>query len=131
MNDRQIAFYDIFPTFCQLLGHQAEEYLNPQYAEDCFDGISFLPTLLGKNKKQKNHDHLYWEFHETNQMAVRKGDWKLVVKKGKCELYNLASDIHEDHNVAEEHKDIVSDLVQIIHKEHKESPLFKVTLPAE
>lgn len=131
VNDRQIAFYDIFPTFCQLLGHQAEEYLNPQYAEDCFDGISFLPTLLGKNKKQKNHDHLYWEFHETNQMAVRKGDWKLVVKKGKCELYNLASDIHEDHNVAEEHKDIVSDLVQIIHKEHKESPLFKVTLPAE
>ena len=129
VNDHQLAFYDILPTFCDLLGHQANDYLNPDYADDCFDGISFLPTLLGHDKVQKEHDHLYWEFHETNQMGLRKGNWKLVVRKGVCELYDLATDIHEDHNVAADYPDILNELKQELLKEHKESPLFKVTLP--
>lgn len=88
-----------------------------------------MPTLLGDDQKQKAHDHLYWEFHETNQIAVRKGDWKLIVIKGVPHLYNLATDIHEDHNVAAQHPDIVKEMVQIIKKEHSPSDIFKVTLP--
>ena len=49
-----------------------------------FDGLTFVPTLLGKDKKQKQHDFLYWEFCETDQIAVRQGDWKLFVEKGEC-----------------------------------------------
>ena len=55
----------------------------------------FKSTLLGKGKHQKNHKFLYWEFCETDQIAVRQGDWKLFIEKGKCHLYNLADDIHE------------------------------------
>ena len=44
------------------------------------DGISFAPTLLGQ-EGQKKHDFLYWEFDETDQIGVRMGDWKMVVKK--------------------------------------------------
>ena len=41
------------------------------------DGISFLPTLLGKSKKQKQHEYLYWEFPGGGgQIAIRTGDWK-------------------------------------------------------
>ncbi len=127
VNGHQLAFYDVLPTFCHLLGHRADEYLNPTFEDDCFDGISFLPTLLGKDKKQREHDHLYWEFHETDQMAVRQGDWKLVVRKGKCELYDLSSDIHEDRNVAACHPDVVKRMVRIIKSEHRDSKLFKVT----
>ena len=36
------------------------------------------------------------------QIGVRMGDWKMVVKKGKPFLYNLATDIHEDHDIAAE-----------------------------
>ena len=73
---------------------------------DYFDGISFAPTLLGQ-EGQKKHDFLYWEFDETDQIGVRMGDWKMVVKKGTPFLYNLATDIHEDHDIAAGHPDIV------------------------
>ena len=54
----------------------------------------------------------------------------MVVKKGIPFLYNLATDIHEDHNVAAENPDIVKKMVGIIHRQHTENPNFKVTLPA-
>ncbi len=129
VNDHQLAFYDILPTFCEILGTKADDYLNASKADDCFDGISFAPTLLGDDKDQREHDFLYWEFHETDQMGVRRGNWKLVVRKGVCELYDLATDIHEDTNVASKYPEVVKELKQIIADQHVESPLFKVTLP--
>ena len=57
------------------------------------------------------------------------GDWKLIVIRGVPHLYNLATDLHEDHNLAAEHPDIVQQLIDIIHREHRPSPLFPVTLP--
>lgn len=134
VNDHILAFYDIMPTFCDLIGQKnyVKRFRNKRLGtSDYFDGISFAPTLLGK-KGQKEHDFLYWEFHETNQMGVRHGDWKLYVNHGQCHLYNLATDIHEDHDVAAEHPDIVKQLVQIIHEQHT-TPDVKafntVTLP--
>ena len=63
-------------------------------------------------------------------LAVRRGDWKLVVKRGQPSLYNLADDPHEDHDLAAAHPDIVSLLVQKIYEDHTDSPLFPLTLPA-
>lgn len=131
VNDHQLAFYDIMPTFCELVGDKKfpKKYLNKKLDGDCFDGISFAPTLMGNDEMQKKHDYLYWEFHETDQMAVRIGDWKLVVKKGKPHLYDLSSDIHEDNDISASHPDIVQKMVDIIRKEHRDSEYFKVTLP--
>ena len=135
VNDHQLAFYDMMPTYCELIGQEAYAasfYNKSVQPKDWFDGISFAPTLLGNDKEQEQHEFLYWEFHETDQMAVRKGDWKLFVKQGKCELYNLATDLHEDHDVSAEHPDIVRQLKQIIAQEHTPStvPLFnELTLP--
>lgn len=131
VNDHQCAFYDVMPTLCDLTGVKnfTKKYVNKKKEADYFDGISFAPTILGK-KNQKKHDFLYWEFNETNQIGVRMGDWKMVVKKGTPFLYNLATDIHEDHNVAAENPDIVKKMVGIIHQQHTENPNFKVTLPA-
>ena len=42
------------------------------------------------------------------------GDWKIVVKKGVPFLYNLATDIHEDNNVADQHPEIVEKMKTII-----------------
>ena len=64
-------------------------------------------------------------------MALRMGDWKLVVKGGTPHLYDLSKDIHEDRDVAGQHPGIVAKMVDIIHREHTESTMFKVTLPAE
>lgn len=118
------------PTFCDIAGidNYRERYTNRSLETDYFDGISFLPTLTGKGK-QDMHDALYWEFHETDMIGVRRGDWKLVVKGGKCSLYNLADDIHEDNDVASIHPDIVDELKHVIRREHTDNPLFHVTLP--
>jgi len=129
-NNHQLAFYDLMPTFCDIIGvkNYVDRYKNKDVETDFFDGLSFAPTLLGK-KKQKAHDYLYWEFEETDQIAVRMGDWKLVVKSGKPLLYDLSTDLHEDNDIASEHNDIVEKMISIIYKEHIESPYFKVTLP--
>ena len=131
-NDTQFAFYDLMPTFCDLTGIKnfAKRYTNKRLTGDGFDGISIAPTLLGKDAEQKHHEYLYWEFHETDQIGVRKGDWKLVVVKGEPRLYNLGTDLHEDHNVAAEHPEILAELLNAIKKEHRDNPDFPITLPS-
>ena len=132
VNDHICAFYDLMPTFCDVAGIKKYEkkYRNKEKEVDYFDGISFAPTLLGK-KKQKQHDFLYWEFNETNQIAVRMDDWKLIVKKGKPFLYNLKTDIHEDNDVALQHPDIVEKLKKVIFEQRIPNPYFSVTLPKQ
>lgn len=125
-SSHQLAFYDVLPTFCELTGTSPEHYAAGD--SDCFDGISFLPELKG-NGLQPRHDFLYWEFSETDQIGLRQDDWKLIVKQGKPELYNLADDIHEDNDVAAAHPDIVERMIRIVRREHTPNPLFEVTIP--
>ena len=120
-NDHQLAFYDLMPTYRQLISDKGPAVET--------DGLSFLPTLLGQSADQAEHDFLYWEFHETNQMALRCGDWKLYVDGGVPHLYNLAEDIHEDTDLAASYPDKVKQLVKILCREHGDHPLFPVTLP--
>lgn len=131
VSDLPFAFYDLMPTFCDIAGVKnfRKRYTNRSLPGDCFDGLSIAPTLLGDNTKQQRHEHLYWEFHETDQIAVRRGDWKLIVVKGIPRLYNLATDLHEDKDIAAEHPEIVREFFDIIRKEHTDNPMFKVTLP--
>ena len=76
----------MFPTLLELAQIELEHEV---------DGISMVPTLLGK-KDQRKHDYLYWEFGERGgATAVLKGDWKGVRRNtrknpdGPIELYNL------------------------------------------
>lgn len=117
-SDHQLAFYDVMPTLKEIVGEKSPE------GED---GISFLPELLGA--EQARHEFLYWEFNETDQIGLRQSDWKLVVKKGVPELYNLAEDIHEDNNVAADHPELVSAMIEIIRAQHTDNPHFRVTVP--
>lgn len=129
-SDLQIAFYDIMPTMARLTGVSdfPGRYANPDVADDRFDGISFYPTLMDQTG-QAVHPFLYWEFDETDQIGVREGDWKLIVKSGEPHLYNLADDIHEDNDIAAGHPDIVNRLIDIIEREHTPNPYFHVTMP--
>ena len=130
-SDQMFAFYDLMATFCDIAGieNYEERYRNKNLTNDYFDGISIYPTLTGEGE-QKQHDYLYWEFHETNMLGVRKGNWKLVVKNGNCQLYDLATDLHEDHDLAAQYPEIVKELKEAIHKEHT-TPIsdFNVTIP--
>ena len=118
-NHHICAFYDILPTFMDLagVGSRFPEGIK-RGAADCFDGISFAPTLLGRDAEQVSHPYLYWEFHETKQAAVRQGKYKLILKDGKYHLYDLDADIHEDTDLAAKYPEKVEELKGIIKREH-------------
>lgn len=117
--DHISAFWDVMPTLAEL----TDTALPGQT-----DGISFLPTLLASGG-QKQHDYLYWEFHEQNgRQAVRKGNWKLIkqpiVGETLLELYDLGNDIHEDNNLASQYPDQVMELEALLNDARTESALF-------
>jgi arylsulfatase A len=119
-SDHVSAFWDVLPTIAEITGGSAPSDI---------DGISFLPTLLSKN--QKEHEYLYWEFHEQGgKMAVRMNKWKAVklnidkVPQGETELYDLSADPGETSNVADSNKDLVMKMEAIMKEAHKPSEVF-------
>ena len=126
MNDHQLAFYDVLPTFCDVAGIKDFPKAYQRNEKDYYDGISFFNTLTGKDDQQQKHDHLYWEFHEEGgKQAVRYKHWKgvrLNVNKDKeapIELYDLRTDRAEQHNLAEQYPKIVKKMKKIIIKYKK------------
>lgn len=120
------AFWDALPTLAELGGGEAPEGL---------DGISVVPALLGQRaagRPQPSHDYLYWEFPERGfKQAVRAGDWKAVRNKpaAPLELYNLASDLSESHNVADENPEIVARMEEILATARTKSDYLKIDRP--
>lgn len=121
VSDHIGAFWDFLPTFAALTGQQLKQT----------DGISILPELL-KEGVQKQHEFLYWEFHEDGgRQALRMGKWKAIregVKKnpnGPVQLFDLDTDWQELRNLAVQHPDIVSKMkleMSKAHIEHKNFP---------
>ena len=64
------------------------------------DGVNLLPYLTGETDATP-HEALYWRSGRAN--AIRKGDFKLIMPSdGAPMLFNLAEDLGEAHNLAEE-----------------------------
>jgi arylsulfatase A-like enzyme len=114
------AFWDVLPTLAELAGARVGPGL---------DGISVVPTLLGR--EQKPHDYLYWEFYEGGfRQAVRQGDWKAVrALNAPLELYNLRDDLAETRNLAGQNAGAVRRMEEIMRAAHADSPDFPVNPP--
>jgi arylsulfatase A-like enzyme len=118
VSDQVWAFWDFLPTAAEIAGAPAPGGI---------DGISMLPTLLGKQQKQ--HEHLYWEFHERGfHQAVRLGEWK-GIRHGQMrpvELYNVVRDIGERDNVAADNPQVVSRVEKLLESSRVDSQDFPV-----
>ncbi|HEU5124759.1 MAG TPA: arylsulfatase [Verrucomicrobiae bacterium] len=113
------AFWDFLPTACDLAQIKTPSGL---------DGISYLPTLLGKSNDQKQHEFLYWEFYEQGgKRAARLGQWKAIqlnlnnASPDPIQLYDLEADPGETNDIVEQHPDIVKRMRKIFEAEHTES----------
>ena len=116
VSDHPAAFWDLLPTAADIAGAKTPTNL---------DGISFLPTLLGEDSRQRKHEFLYWEYatSQRSSQAVRMGDLKAVrlTTTNPTELYDLSTDIGEKHNVADRHPDIVARAEALFRSEHTPS----------
>lgn len=102
---------DLLPTFCELAGAPAPLGI---------DGVSIAPTLLGTGHQRKRP----FIIHEAgNGQSIIRDNYKLVrAKKGALELYDLAADHAEQHNIAGEHPEMVQELEELLLGERVTEP---------
>ena len=97
--DVPVISTDFYPTMLEMAGL-------PLRPEQHVDGVSMVPLLRGGDHPDR--EALYWHYpHYGNQggspgAAIRVGDWKLIefFEDGHVELYNLAEDAGEQHDLA-------------------------------
>ncbi|MCP5532086.1 MAG: arylsulfatase [Akkermansiaceae bacterium] len=99
-SDLLTAGYDFMPTFAELMGIEIP---------DGKDGVSFLPTLLGREQAAR-------DFIVVNH-AVLAGRWKLVKEKNRFLLFDLRRDPGERNDVSKEHPDELLRLKKIFDAE--------------
>jgi arylsulfatase A-like enzyme len=134
--EQYVIIEDFFPTILDMAGIKNAKMIQE------VDGKSFLPILKNADLKDKNRE-LVW--HHPNRWipaegpdihfssAFRKGDWKLIYdyRKGKLELFNLSSDIGEQHDLASENPQKVKELATLFTRQLKkwdaQLPTFKKT----
>ncbi len=130
-SDHVSGFEDWLPTLLELADSGAALPEN-------IDGISLAPTLLGM--PQSPRPYLYREFGGYGgQQSIRVGNWKAVrqqMNRGNLdiELYDLADDIGEQHNVASEHPETVARLAKLmttVRTPSQEFPLLPIDAPAK
>lgn len=120
VSEELCAFWDFMPTAAELAGLPIPTHT---------DGISLLPTFLGKARKQ--HEYLYWDYghgRERFSQALRKGKWK-AVRNGSAnpvELYDLSADRAETTDVASQHPQIVAEMTTLIDKAYVPSPNYPI-----
>jgi arylsulfatase A-like enzyme len=111
-SDHVCGFQDMMPTFAELAGVKVTGRT---------DGISIVPTLLGKGG-QRRHEYLYWELRDNR--AVRMGKFKAVKNKAGLQLFDLEKDLAEKTDLAAKHPDVVERMQMVMRDSHEHSPFF-------
>ena len=118
--DEPVIALDLVPTALAAAGVVIEE-------EWAFDGVNLLPYLHG-DATGRPHEALFWR--SWGQMAVRRGDWKLVSYVAKMDegellrgeardemtpyrLYNLRRDVGESEDLAEDEPERAAELLAL------------------
>ena len=98
--DVPISTIDYLPTVMEIAGIPNNL--------DNIEGESFFPLLKGEEAKSLENRALYWHFPHYYYAvkpvsSIRDGNWKLLeyLEDGHIELYNLADDLEEKHNLAD------------------------------
>jgi len=108
--DEPVSSTDFYPTLLELAGEK------PRPLEHA-DGLSLVPLLNGESIHERP---LIWHYpHYGNQggdpsSIIRLGDWKLIhyYETDKDELFNLRTDLGEQHDVLAQNPELASKLHQ-------------------
>ena len=113
---------DVFPTLSAAIGA-------PLPKERMYDGVNLLPLIDGIPLTRPAAQPFYY-YNCENLQAIRRGRWKLHLPRSKEQLpfwdknttfanlqnpvlYDLRTDAGENTDVADEHPDVVEDLMKL------------------
>ncbi len=116
---------DIFPTCLAAAGV-------PLPRGRTYDGKNLIPTLAGRSSGPL-HEALFWAFRWSPNggfWAIRRGEWKLVHDAGTLHLFNLAEDIGEQRDLAQDKPQLVKELSEQYYEWRKQMA-DPITPPAE
>jgi arylsulfatase A-like enzyme len=126
VNETPSYFADWFPTFCEGFNLKQPEEL---------DGNSLWKAIT-QGAAIEDRKPMIWVFPEYGgQVAVRLGDFKVVRQRlktnrpGEWEVYNLAIDRSEAHNVADTQPEVIDQAIEILRREVSENARFPLSIP--
>ncbi|MCS7470661.1 sulfatase-like hydrolase/transferase [Stieleria sp. ICT_E10.1] len=104
-SDKLIVGFDLFPTLTDIAGVSKD---NPEN----LDGASFKMHLL-EQKDFPDRD-IFFGYEPKLGTAMRRGDWKMIVKEENVQLFNLELDPQETTSVADQHPEVTRSMKQAI-----------------
>jgi len=123
-----VSTLDVLPTVARLAGADVPE-------DRTIDGRDVSDFLLGRSETSPRKRYYFYCY--THLQAVREGRWKLVLPRparpkwcgwsarmvdavNERELYDLANDLAEEHNVAEAHPEVVKRLMGVVEEARRD-----------
>ena len=116
---------DLLPTFARLAGGEPP-------TENKIDGHDIKSLLFG-NEEAKSPYEVFYYYDQKQLQAVRSGPWKLFLpissarhphlKKSQSPqnfLFNVVDDVGSEHNVADQHPDVVKRLTKLAERGRSE-----------
>ncbi|MBN1674350.1 MAG: arylsulfatase [Kiritimatiellae bacterium] len=110
------AFWDFLPTAAEAAGGSVPPHI---------DGISILPTLLGRPGSQQSHEYLYWEHHD--EQAARIGDWwaHRAAPDKPIGIYEAATDPQEARDLSASRPEVAARAERIFSEARTVSPYVR------
>jgi len=120
INDVQTISTDFYPTLLEMAGL-------PMREDQHKDGVSIVPAIKGY-QDSLGREALFWHYpNYSNQGgfpggAIRMKDWKLIERyeDGRVQLYNLAEDIEEKQDLANQYPERVTRMRDMLHAWYEE-----------
>lgn len=132
-----VIIEDFFPTILEIAG-----VINVEQIGGVVDGRSFVSVLRGEQDETREDRPLVWHFPNNwgpkgpgigPSSAVRLGDWKLIYyhDSQRYELFNLAEDLGEQTNLAEQEADVrdrlAAELARYLISVEAQMPIIRAT----
>ena len=132
-----VIIEDFFPTILEMAGVSRVEQIG-----GVVDGRSFVNLLRGEQDRTREDRPLFWHFPNNwgpkgpgigPSSAIRLGDWKLIYYHAsqQYELFNLAEDLEEQSNLAEQQADVrdrlAAELAEYLTSAEAQMPIMRET----
>ncbi|MDR1924507.1 MAG: sulfatase-like hydrolase/transferase [Planctomycetaceae bacterium] len=122
-NQSIIQSTDLVPSVLKIAGVKTPDKV-------IFDGEDFSEILLGNATEQKRKNPIFWQRPPDRSgtkkeplpdLALREEQWKFLMQFDNSlpQLYNIENDPSESKNLAEEHKNITTNLQKKLEKWYK------------